>query len=59
MDVLDKKTNEELVASQIGELAKATNELRCAKGDLEKIQNRLNFSLVLMNEMIKRQGDQK
>lgn len=59
MELLDKKTDRELLASQVGELAKATNELRCAKGDLDKIQNRLNFSLVLLNEMINRKGDQK
>jgi len=59
MDVLDKKTSTELIASLLGELAKATNELRCARGDVEKIQNRLNFGIVLVNELIKRQGDQK
>jgi len=59
MDVLDKKTTTELVSSLLGELAKATNELRCARGDVEKIQNRLNFGIVLVNELIKRQGDQK
>jgi len=59
MDVLDKKTSTELISSLLGELAKATNELRCAKGDVEKIQNRLNFGIVLVNELIKRQGDQK
>ena len=59
MDVLDKKTTTELISSLLGELAKATNELRCARGDVEKIQNRLNFGIVLVNELIKRQGDQK
>lgn len=59
MDVLDKKTTEELIVSLVGEAAKASNELRCAKADIEKMQGRLNFTLVLLNEVIKRQGDLK
>jgi hypothetical protein len=59
MDVLDKKTSQELVASLLGEIAKANNELRCSRQDIEKAQGRLNFALVLVNELIKRQGDQQ
>ena len=59
MDVIDKKTSPELISSLVAELAKASNELRCAKGDVEKIQNRLNFGIVIVNELIKREGDQK
>lgn len=59
MDVLDNKTTLELITSLVGEAAKASNELRCARADIEKIQGRLNFTLVLLNEVINRQGDLK
>jgi hypothetical protein len=45
MDVLDTKTDEELLHSMIAETAKAKNEVTCAKKDLEKATNRLNFWL--------------
>jgi hypothetical protein len=57
MDVLDKKNPEQLMASLVGELAKATNELRCARQDVEKAQGRLTFALVLANELINRKRD--
>jgi hypothetical protein len=57
MDVLDNKTDKELLESLVAEIAKATNELRCAKGDLDKAQGRIRFLLVLAHELINRQGD--
>jgi hypothetical protein len=57
MDILDKKTTEELVQSILGEIAKATNEIRCARGDIEKAQSRLSFLLVVANKLIERTGD--
>jgi hypothetical protein len=57
MDILDKKTNQELLQSLIGELAKARNEIKCASGDLEKANSRLSFLLVVANTMINRSGD--
>lgn len=57
MDILDRKNDRELLQSMIGEIAKATNELRCAKGDLEKATGRLSFLLVVANKMLERQGD--
>lgn len=57
MDILGKKTDAELLRSLVGELAKANNEVRCARQDLEKATGRINFLLVLANELIKRQGD--
>jgi hypothetical protein len=57
MDVLDNKTDKELLESLVAEIAKATNELRCAKGDLDKAQGRIKFLLVLAHELINRQGD--
>lgn len=59
MDILDEKTNNDLLRSILAESAKAKNESFCAKKDLEKIQNRLDFILVLVNTLIKRQEDQQ
>ena len=57
MDILDQKTDKELLKSLLGELAKAKNELACAKGDIDKISSRISFLLVVANTMINRQGD--
>lgn len=57
MDVLDNKTDKELLESLIAEIAKATNEIKCAKGDLDKAQSRIKFLLVLAHTLIERQGD--
>ena len=55
MQLLDSKTTEELLRSLLAEIAKATNELRCARGDIDKAQSRLQFTVALVNEMINRQ----
>ena len=57
MDILDKKTDEELLRSLLGELAKTSSELKCAKQDLDKAAGRLSFLLVLTNTLINRTGD--
>ena len=57
MDILDQKTDKELLQSALAELAKTSNELKCAKADIAKITNRLSFLLVITNELINRQGD--
>lgn len=57
MDIIDKKTDEEILQSIIAEVSKATNELKCAKGDIEKAQNRIKFINVLTHKLIERQGD--
>ena len=57
MDVLDTKTDKELTQSILAEVAKATNELKCAQQDLAKATSRLQFVLVLSNTLINRQGD--
>ena len=54
MDILDSKTTQELEKSLLAEVAKASNEIKCARGDLEKASNRLNFLLVVINKMINR-----
>ena len=57
MDVIDKKTDKELLQSTIAELAKAKNELQCAANDTRKAQNRISFLLVLANKLIDRMED--
>jgi hypothetical protein len=56
MEILDSKSDRELLNSCLAELAKASNELNCAKGDLEKAKSRISFLVVLANELIKRTG---
>lgn len=57
MDVIDDKSDKELLESLVAEIAKATNELRCARGDIDKAQSRIKFLLVLAHTLINRQGD--
>ena len=57
MDVLDQKTDKELVKTLLEEAAKAANEIRCARGDIEKAQRRLGFITVLVHRLLERQGD--
>lgn len=57
MDVLDSKTDRQLLESLVAEIAKATNEIRCAKADIDKAQSRIKFLLVLAHALIERQGD--
>ena len=55
MDILDQKNTDELYLSILGELAKSSNELRCAKADLDKMSSRLSFLLVVVNTLIDRE----
>jgi hypothetical protein len=57
MELLDRKTNDELLKSLLAEIAKANNEIRCSRQDTEKALNRLNFALVLINTLINREED--
>lgn len=57
MDVIDSKTDLELVQSIQAETAKATNELKCARQDLEKANARLKFVVMLTHKLIERKGD--
>ena len=52
---IDSKTSEDLLRSLLAEIAKATNELRCSRGDIEKAQSRLQFTVAVLNELIQRQ----
>jgi hypothetical protein len=57
MDILDSKSNKELLSSLLAEVAKAQNEINCARRDIDKAQSRLKFLIVLANTLINRQGD--
>ncbi len=57
MDILDKKTDEELLQSLIAELAKVGNEIKCARNDLATATNRQRFLLVLTHKLIERKKD--
>jgi len=54
MDILDRRSDDELYKSILAEVAKATNEVRCAQTDLDKAQNRLSFVVLLMNKLLQR-----
>lgn len=56
-DMLDTKTQDELLRSMLAEVAKAGNELTCAKRDLDKAKARMNFLVVIANQLINRQED--
>ena len=57
MDVIDDKNDKELLQSLLAEIAKATNEIRCAKADIDKAHSRIKFIILIANELIDRQGD--
>jgi hypothetical protein len=57
MDILDSKSNDELLASVLAELAKARNEVACAQRDLNKANSRIGFLLVVANTLIDRSKD--
>ena len=57
MEILERLTDKELAQTLLAEVAKAKNELACAKRDIDKAQSRLNFLIVVANQLINRQGD--
>ena len=59
MEVLDTKTEHELLKSMLAEMAKAQNELRCLRNDLDKAQGRLGFLIAVNNSLIKRKERSK
>jgi hypothetical protein len=54
MEILDQKTDDELLKSLLAEVAKTTREIKCAQQDIDKATSRLGFSLVLINTLINR-----
>jgi hypothetical protein len=59
MDILDSKTQTQLLESLLAEVAKSTNEIRCAQGDLAKAQSRLQFCIAVINQLIERPETQR
>jgi hypothetical protein len=57
MDVIDNKNDKQLLESLIAEVAKASNEIKCARGDIEKAQSRIRFINMVLHTLIDRQGD--
>lgn len=55
MDVIASKNDKELLQSLLAEIAKAQNEIKCARGDIEKAQSRMRFLILIANELIDRQ----
>jgi hypothetical protein len=54
MDILDSKSDEELLKSLLAELAKARNELSCSQKDIDKATSRINFLLAVTNTILNR-----
>jgi len=48
---IEDYSNDALRRALEAEIAKSTNELRCALGDMEKINARLRFCLLALNTM--------
>ena len=58
-DIIENKNEKEILESIIAETAKANNEIACAQTDIKKAKNRLNFLIVLVNNLINRNGDKQ
>jgi len=56
MDILQNKTPEEVLRSLLAETAKGMNEIRCARTDLQKANNRLTFAIAAINELLDREN---
>jgi hypothetical protein len=57
MKVLDRNSVKDIQLSLLQEIAKTTNEIKCAQKDLAKALSRAQFSIVLLNELINRKED--
>jgi hypothetical protein len=57
MDILESKSEQELLASLLAEIAKARNEMSCAQADIKKAAGRIGFLVALVNEVINRKKD--
>jgi hypothetical protein len=56
-DLIDSKTDEEIYQSIVAEAAKATAETKDARADIEKVQKRIQFILMLAHKLIDRKKD--
>lgn len=59
MQILENKTDEELLRSLLAESAKCSNELKCIRNDAEKALNRVSFLILLINTMLDRLKDKQ
>ena len=59
MQVWERNTSKDILKSLETELAKAQNEITCAKGDIEKISNRVAFCLTAIHNLKKRDIQEK
>ena len=51
MQIWNTKTTLEILKSMEAEIAKAQNELRCARGDVEKASNRIAFCISAIHNL--------
>lgn len=51
MDIINDKSNIELIDSLLAEIAKSQNEIRCAQRDLAKANGRLGFAIMVLNRL--------
>jgi hypothetical protein len=59
MNIIDSKSSDELLQSLVAEVAKAQNEIRCARGDLNKAHGRLQFLIAVINQLQQRSKENK
>jgi hypothetical protein len=52
--LLENKSTYELIESLLREAAKASAEIRCANQDIRKVENRLGFTVLLINVLLDR-----
>jgi hypothetical protein len=57
MDILENKSDQAILESILAEIAKSTNEIRCASGDIQKANSRMTFAIAAINHLINRQKD--
>lgn len=55
--LFEKHTDEEIYQSIVAEAAKATREIKCARGDLNQADVRLKFILAAINYLQQRSED--
>jgi hypothetical protein len=54
---LKDQTNYDIIESLLKEIAKASNEIKCAEGDIKKAQGRIGFALMLINMLHDRESE--
>ena len=57
MNILNNKSQDELLKSLLASVAKAQNEIRSAEADINKAIKRNQFNIMLINKMIERETD--